>query len=203
MPYDYTEAPPPRDVELIPHGTIATVAVRIRAGNAGEDGLLKRSAKGDCEMLDLEFVVVDGEFKRRKFWEYLILDGTTDGHAKAAGFSRGTLRTIIESARGIKPDDVSPQARAARTVGLKDFDGLTFIAKIGVEKGKPKNDGSGENYPDKNILAAVITPDKREWHPIEQAPPWNSGGDRSSSGAASASGSPGPGPAITRPAWAS
>jgi hypothetical protein len=51
MPYDYTDAPPPRDIELIPHGTIATVVLHIRAGNVGEDGKLKRSAKGDCEML--------------------------------------------------------------------------------------------------------------------------------------------------------
>src|SRR6516162_9264324 len=99
MPYDYTEAPPPRDVELIPHGTIATVQMRIRPGNAGEDGLLKRSARGDCEMLDLEFVVVDGPYTRRKFWENMILAGATDGHDKADEISRGRLRTIIESAR--------------------------------------------------------------------------------------------------------
>ena len=72
--------------------------------------------------------------------------GTTDGHAKAAEVSRGTLRAIIESAKGIKPEDVSPQARQARTVELKDIDGMTFVAKIGVEKGKPRNDGSGEKY---------------------------------------------------------
>ena len=46
MPYDYTDAPPSRDIELIPYGTIATVVLHIRAGNVGEDGLLRRSAKG-------------------------------------------------------------------------------------------------------------------------------------------------------------
>jgi hypothetical protein len=197
MPYDYTEAPPPRDLEFIPHGTIATVVMHIRAGNAGEDGMLKRSKDGGCEMLDLEFVVADGEFKRRKFWEYMILEGTTDGHKKAAEISRSTLRTIIESARGIKPDDLSPEARAARTVSLKDFDNLIFVAKIGVEKGKPKNDGGGENYPDKNILAAVITPDKKEWHPVEQAPPFNGGGATGSAAPSSSA------PPIKKPEWAS
>ena len=62
MGYDYTEAPPQRETELIPHGTVATVSLKIRAGGAGEGGLLKRSAKGDCEMLDLEFTVVDGSY---------------------------------------------------------------------------------------------------------------------------------------------
>jgi hypothetical protein len=195
MAYDYTEAPPQREMELIPHGTVATVSLKIRAGGVGEGGLLKRSKDGTCEMLDLEFVVVDGPHVRRKFWEYMILAGTTDGHAKAAEFSRGTLRAIIESARGIKPDDVSPQARQARTIELKELDGMTFIAKIGVEKGKPR-DGTGDNYPDKNILAAVITPDKREWHPVEQPPPWNGGGSGGAPPTTPTSG-------IAKPVWAS
>jgi hypothetical protein len=197
MGYDYTEAPPQRETELIPHGTVATVSLKIRAGGAGEGGLLKRSKNGDCEMLDLEFVVVDTPHVRRKFWEYLILAGTTDGHAKAAEVSRGTLRAIIESAKGIKPEDVSPQARQARTVELKDIDGMTFVAKIGVEKGKPRNDGSGENYADKNILAAVVTPDKKDWHPVEQPPPFNGGGG-GSGGATPPASTP-----IAKPAWAS
>jgi hypothetical protein len=197
MAYDYTEAPPQRETELIPHGTVATVSFKIRAGGAGEGGLLKRSKNGDCEMLDLEFAVVDGPYVRRKFWEYLILAGTTDGHAKAAEVSRGTLRAIIESAKGIKPEDVSPQARQARTVELKDIDGMTFVAKIGVEKGKPRNDGSGENYADKNILAALVTPDKKDWHPVEQPPPFNGGGG-GSGGATPPASTP-----IAKPAWAS
>ena len=65
MQYDYSDAPPPRGPELIPLGTIATVVVHIRPGGVGEDGLLKRSSKGDCEMLDLEFVLVDGDYARR------------------------------------------------------------------------------------------------------------------------------------------
>jgi hypothetical protein len=198
MSYDYSDAPPPRDTALIPHGTLATIIPHIRPGGVGEDGMLKRSKDDACEMLDLEFVVGDGPHAKRRFWDPLILAGTTDGHAKAAEISRGILRTIIESARGIKPDDMSPQARAARTVSLKDFDGLSFIGKIGIEKGRAKNDGSGENWPDKNVLAAVITPDKKEWHPVEQPPPFNGGGAATSSAAPASSAPP-----IARPAWAS
>ena len=197
MAYDYTEAPPQREMELIPHGTIATLTLKIRGGGAGEGGLLKRSKDGSCEMLDLEFVVVDGPHVKRKFWEYMILAGTSDGHAKAAEFSRGTLRAIIESARGIKPDDVSPQARQARTIELKDLDGMTFVAKVGIEKGKTRNDGSSDKYPDKNILAAIITPDRKEWHPVEQPPPWN--GNGGSGGAPQAA----PAAGIAKPGWAS
>jgi hypothetical protein len=194
-PYDYTNTPPPRDFELIPHDTIATVTIRLRAGGVGEDGLLKRSAKGDCEMLDAEFTVVDGSYSKRKFWGYFVLHGETAGHEKAAEISRGTLRAILDSALGLKPDDTSPKARAARTVNLAAFEGKTFIARIGVEGGREKNDGSGEYWPDKNILAGVITPDKKEWRSVEQPPPFNSG----NSGSASAPSTP----PITRPEWAS
>ena len=121
-------------------------------------------------MLDLEFVVVDGPQAKRKLWERMVISGTTDGHAKAAEISRGKLRAILESARGIKPGDVSPEARKARTAEFSDFDGLRFIAKIGIEKGSPKNDGSGENYADRNTIAMVITPDRKDWHAVEQAP---------------------------------
>jgi hypothetical protein len=197
MPYDYTDAPPPRDMEPIPHGTIATLVLHIRPGGVGEDGMLKRTKAGDAEMLSCEFTVADGTHKGRKLFEYLILEGTTDGHAEAVKISRGTLKAIIDSALGLKPDDVSPQARAARTVSLRDFEGKTFIGKIGIEKGKPKNDGTGENWADKNILAGVVTPDKKEWHASEQPPPFNGGG------AAPASTPPQSAPPVQRPGWAS
>ena len=70
---------------------------------------------------------------------------------------------------------MSAEARAARTVGVKQFEGMNFIAKIGVEMGGPRKDSSG-NYPDKNILAGVITKDKPGWHAVEQPPPFNGGG---------------------------
>jgi hypothetical protein len=197
--YDYSSAPPPRDLELIPAGTIASVQLRIRPGGAGEEGLLKRSAKGDCEMLDCELVLVDGPYSRRKFWTNFVLEGTTAGHAQAAEMSRGVLRGILESARNIRPDDLSDQARARRMASLKDFDNITFVARIGVEKGKSKNDGSGENYPDKNVIAGIITPDKKGWHSVEQPPPFNGDG----TGAAASPPPATPAPGITKPSWAS
>jgi hypothetical protein len=86
--FDYSEAQSQREIDLIPHGTIATLQLTVRSGGAGEDGMLKRSQDGLCEMLDLEFVVVEGEYVRRKFWERFVLVGTTDGHARAIEISR-------------------------------------------------------------------------------------------------------------------
>ena len=80
------------------------------------------------------------------------------------------------SARGIRPDDLSDQARARRTADLKDFDNIIFIARIGIEKGKPKNDGyRRELCRTRTSSPAIITPDKKDWHPVEQPPPFNGG----------------------------
>jgi len=194
MPFDYTDAPPP-SFELIPDGTVASVSIHIRPGNAGEDGMYKRSGNGECEMLDLEFTVLDGIYKARKFWTNLLTAGTTDGQKKMAAGNIGVLKAILDSALGLKPDDKSDQARAARNVGPKKFEGMCFIAKIGIEAGGAKKDGSG-NYPDKNVLAGVITPDKRDWHSIEQPPPFNGGGAGAAAAPASSA------PPVDRPSWA-
>jgi hypothetical protein len=202
MPYDYSDAPPPRDFELIPPNTVATLRLHIQGGGAGEDGMLKRSKDGRCEMLALEFVVVDGDLAKRKFWENWIIEGID--YAKAIEMSRGRIKSVLDSPQGLNPKDIGPQARAARTKSYKELEGLTFIGKIDIEKGTPKNDGSGESWPDKNILAAIITPDRREWHPVVQPPPFNGGGP-TTPGSTTPSGAAPPTstPPITRPGWAS
>jgi hypothetical protein len=189
MPFDYTDVPS----QLIPDGTTATVSMHIRAGGAGEDGILKRSSSGECEMLDLEFTVLDGTYKGRKFWHNLLLSGTTDGQKQMAAGNLGVLKAILDSALGLMPNDVSTEARARRTVSLKQFEGMCFIAKIGEEKGGPKKDGG--TYPDKNILAGAITKDKKDWHPVEQPPPFDSGGAAPPSSTA-------PAAPVERPSWA-
>jgi hypothetical protein len=193
MPFDYTDAPPP-SFDLIPDGTVATVSIHILPGNVGEDGMLARTKAGDAEMLNLEFTVLDGAYKGRRFWHNLLLVGATDGQKKMAAGNLGVLKAILDSALGLMPNDVSAEARAARTVSVKWFDGKSFIAKVGEEKGGPKKDGG--NYPDKNILAGAITKDKSGWHPIEQPPPFNGGGGAPPSTPSA------PAAAVERPDWA-
>jgi hypothetical protein len=192
--YDYSNA---RAFEPIPEGTIATISLHINAGNAGDDGLLTRSQDGGCEMLVAEFTVCDGPYKGRKIWERMILVGSTPGHAQAIDISRRTLKAILDATRGLKPDDMSDAARAARTVELSDFEGATFLAKIGIEKGGPVKDKPGELWPDKNALVMVITNDKTEWRPIDQPPPF----EGSISTASNSGGAPSSLP-VERPSWA-
>ncbi len=162
---DLNEASEQREGGLIPEDTIATVHMTVRPGNADEGGWLKRSKDGATLAIDGEFTLVDGEYAKRKFWKLFTVkaaDGATDGQKRACDISASQLRAIIESARGIRPDDESEQAKAMRQLtSYGDFNGLRFIAKIGIEKGK-------DGYKDKNSLDAAITPDRKAWHKVEQ-----------------------------------
>jgi hypothetical protein len=147
---------------VIPANTIVTLQLTIRPGGAGDDGWLKRSGDGKSEGIDAEFTVVDGPFAKRKFWQRYTLSGTTPGHAEAGQISRNALRAILESARGIRPDDKSETAVAARKLtGWADLDQIRFIAKLGVQP--PQG-----SFPAKNTILTVITPEQKEWVKLEQ-----------------------------------
>jgi hypothetical protein len=134
----------------------------IKPGDTGEGLWLKTSKDGKSEGLDCEFIVVDGEHAKRKFWSRLTIAGETDGQKQAVDISRRTLRAILESARGIKPDDVSDSAKAARQVASwGDFDGVRFMGRIGVQPAQGQ-------YGPKIILLEVITPDRKHWRRVEQ-----------------------------------
>ena len=190
MPYDYTDAPPSKFEPKIPEGTKTNVAIHIKPGGVGEDGMLTRSKEGDCEMLAIVFTVADGTYKGEKWPEWWVLEGTTDGHAKAGEITRRKLKAVLDSAFGLDPNDKSPEARARRTISLGELEGMAFMAEIGIEKGRG-------DYGDKNIVANVITKDKKDWRPVEQPPPFNGGG------AAPSAAPPNAAPPIQRPGWAS
>src|SRR4051794_36396803 len=100
MPFDYNKAPD-QFGELIPDGTMVVLRLNIRPGGVGEDGLCKRSKDGSHEYLDCEFSVIGGEYAKRKFWDYAIINGSAEGYAKAADGTRGKLKAILESARNV------------------------------------------------------------------------------------------------------
>lgn len=162
MSFDFNQADKQQGgFDLIPAGTVARVVMNIRPGGAGDGGWFKASQSSDAMMLDCEFIITEGPFAKRKIWQYMVVSGgkqNEKGESIAAGISRASLRAILESARGIDPDDHSDKAIAARrTNGWQDFQGIEFWAKLGVEKDK-----TGQ-YQDKNKIATIITPDMKDY----------------------------------------
>jgi hypothetical protein len=153
--------------ELIPEGTICHVAMSIRPGGVGDDGILTQSRSSDAQYLNCEFVVIEGAYDKRKFWVNLTVAGgqvDEQGQSKAGNITRATLRAILESSRNVRPDDESDEAKRKRLAqGYGDFNGIQFWAKVGVEPAK------GE-YKAKNTLGSVITPDKPGYGGASAAP---------------------------------
>jgi hypothetical protein len=158
--YDLNDAGEQRDV--IPLGTTVTLDMSVKGGGAGDGGWLTTAKSGNSKHLNCMFKVIDGPYADRRFWSCLTLHGTTSGHEEAAQISRRTLRAILESARGIRPDDNSDAAKKVREItNWGDFDGIRFMAVVGVE---PPRDGRAA----KNTLMRVITPEQVGWTQIEQ-----------------------------------
>jgi hypothetical protein len=187
--------------EPIKAGTTVTLVMKIKPGNTGIDHLCKRSSKGDSEGLDVEYIVKGGEYNKRKIFAFHLLDGVTSGHAKASEISRSLLRAIYESVHAIDPNDNSPEATSRRaSASLADFNGATFAAELGIERGGEKQGGG--NYPDKNIISKVLRLGDKGYQKLDQPPATPI--ERSTPPATnSTNGSPAVSPTmIAKPGWA-
>lgn len=159
MSIDLNDAPQQQG-DLIPDGTVALLHATIRPGNAGPGGWLTPSKSSDALYLNFELTVLNGPHARRKVWQNVTLDGgkRNDRGASIGGeIGRALLRAILESSRGVRPDDESATAKQARQVpDLGAFNGMEFVGRIGVEEGR-------NGYKPRNRLDAAVTPDKPEW----------------------------------------
>jgi hypothetical protein len=168
MSYDFNDAQAQRmpSGDLIPDGTFAKVRMTIRPGGTNgaspmDAGLLKAAAESDAKMLDCEFTVVEGPFVRRKFWQnFTVAGGKVDdkGQSKGWNISKASFRAMVDSALNLSPKDMSEAAKAKRVLqGLKQLDGITFVARIMVEP------ASDPKYRDQNRLANVVLPDEPQY----------------------------------------
>jgi len=140
--------------DVIPAGTIAKVRLKIRPGGYDDpsqgwtDGVATRNEQKGSVYIDAEYTVMGGKYDKRKVWSLIGLHSPNG--PKWAEMGRSFIRAALESARGIKPNDESEQAKQARVINsLRDLDGLEFVAKIDVEEGQ-------NGYGDKNKINQVI-----------------------------------------------
>ncbi|MFT0532414.1 hypothetical protein ACMHYJ_06205 [Castellaniella hirudinis] len=153
--------------DLIPKGTIVPVRMTIRPGGYDDPaqgwtgGYASETFETGSVYLSCEFVVLAGEFAKRKVWSLIGLHsrkGPTWGQ-----MGRSFIRAALNSARNIHPKDNSPQAAAARRIqGFQDLDGIEFLARIDIEK-----DGRGD---DKNVIHTVIEPDHPQYAKVMGVP---------------------------------
>ena len=146
--------------DLIPRGTIVPVRMTIKPGGYNDPsqgwdgGCATQSFETGSVYLAAEFVITAGEHAKRKLWSNIGLysqKGPTWGQ-----MGRSFVRVALNSARNVHPQDNSPQAAAARRIqGLRDLDGLEFLARVDIEK-----DSRGE---DRNVVKLAVEPDHTEY----------------------------------------
>ena len=157
---DFNNSDNQQSFDVIPNNTLAKVRMQIRPGgyddaNQGWNGgyATKNDNTGSI-YLSCEFVVLEGEFARRKIWSLIGLH--SDKGPEWSNMGRSFIKAILNSAKGFKESDVSEAAQNARRInGLKDLDGIEFVAKISVGK-----DQNGEG---KNEIKFAITPDHKDY----------------------------------------
>tara|TARA_R110002072_G_scaffold129148_1_gene267425 strand:+ start:302 stop:910 length:609 start_codon:yes stop_codon:yes gene_type:complete len=149
------------DFSLIPHGTIARAILYIKPQMDGvtipdlaQDAIFRQSATSSAKWIECEFTIIGGQFDKRKVWHNLFFDGdkkNASGVSMSKEIGLRTLRGLVDSAKGLSPADMSPEANALRQIpSLEAINGMEFCIKIAVEKGT-------NGYEDKNKMLAPIT----------------------------------------------
>ena len=163
---DFNDAEQQQSFDLIPKGTVAPVRMTIKPGGHDDasqgwtGGYATQSFETGSIFLACEFVILDGEYARRKMWSNV---GLHSSKGPAWGnMGRTFIRAVLNSARNIQPQDNSAQASAARRIqGFNELDGIEFVARIDVEK-----DGRGEL---RNVVKIAVEPDQADY-PRASAP---------------------------------
>lgn len=193
---DFNDAEDQREFALIPHKSIVKVIASIRPGGYDDanhgwvGGYATRSDKTGAIYLNVKYTIVEGQYAKRVIFGLIGLHSPKG--PEWANIGRSFLRAMLNSARGIQPADVSQQAQNARRIrGFGDLDGLTFAAKVEIEK--------DQNNEERNVIKAVIQPDHKEYASVMGGTPIVQVAVSQTS--ASQTGQPGPN-GFSMPAWA-
>lgn len=190
MSIDFNNSENQSNFDLIPNGTLAKVRMSIKPGGYDDQnqgwvgGYATRNEATGSIYLSCEFVILEGEYAKRKVWGILGLHSNKG--PEWGNMGRSFIKAILNSARGFSESDNSPAAQSARKInGIGDLDGIEFVAKITTKK--------DQNEELRNEIRFAITPDNKDYKAImgSIAMPM-----------AKASVNQAPAPAANRPAWA-
>ena len=191
---DFNSADDQNNFDLIPKGTFVKVRMTIRPGGYDDasqgwtGGYATQSNTTGSVYLNCEFAVLDGPYAKRKMWSLIGLHSPKG--PEWANMGRAFVKGILNSARGLHPQDNTPQAQQARRIqGFADLDGIEFVTKVEMDK-----DQYGE---DKNVVKTAITPDHKDYAGVMGSAPQGQPAQQANTPASSQSAAP-----TGRPSWA-
>jgi hypothetical protein len=158
--FDFNNAAEQSSFDLIPKGTLVKVCMTIKPGGYDDPsqgwtgGFATRNANTGSVYLNCEFVVLEGEYARRKMWSLIGLHSPKGPEWTNMG--RTFIKAILNSARGIHPGDNSQAAQNARRIAsFADLEAIEFLGKVDLEK-----DQNGE---DRSVIRSAITPEHKDY----------------------------------------
>jgi hypothetical protein len=162
MPINYADAEDQRP-DLIPDGVYQFKAEVILGGH-GEDGALTLASSGRSMHLALVCTVNEGDHRGRKIYDNVTLALVENNKLPklepkqlnnlqtAVRMGRAKIKALLNSARGLNPNDKSEATEAKRAIGSHDdLTGMIFWAEIGEE---PARGGYGA----KNRIERIVEP---------------------------------------------
>ncbi len=148
MSLDFNNADQQLDFSPLPDGSIVKVGFTVKPGGAGTDGSLKNNKANNGTLLEMECVILSQPHANRKLFERWNIDHPNQ---TAVNISRSKIRALLNSARGINPDDQSPNAAQARTLNAYgEISGMVAVARLTVKK--------SEGYKDQNEIDYIVEP---------------------------------------------
>jgi len=198
--FDFNSAAEQSSYDLIPKGTVVRVRMTIKPGGYDDPsqgwtgGYATRSLSTGSVYLNCEFVVLDGPFARRKMWSLIGLYSAKG--AEWTNMGRTFIKAILNSARGINPNDSSPAAQNPRRIsGFADLEGIEFVGKVDWDK--------DQNGQDKCVIKSAVTPEHKDYAAHMNGAPAGAASAPASSGGANAyAQATGRAPVPCRPSWA-
>jgi hypothetical protein len=185
MPINYADADDQR-VNIIPAGTYKLKA-EVAIGNYGADNTLMLARNGRSMHVQMICTVVADvaggeEYAGRKVWEYFTveLDETVQPPLptkelgrlrRAVRIGRSKIKAIINSARGLNPDDKSEATEAKRAINThEDLTGMIFWAELKEEPARGEYKASNKidyivepgdaDYPKATAQSLAVAPAK-------------------------------------------
>ena len=157
---DFNSAEDQQSFDLIPKGSLLKVRMTIKPGGHDDasqgwsGGFATQNYNTGSVYLQAEFVVLEGEFVRRKMWSNIGLYSPKG--PKWGQMGRSFIKSILNSSRGLMPNDNSLQTQEKRRIGgIGDLDGIEFIGRVDFEKDQYDNA--------KNVIKNAITPDHKDY----------------------------------------
>ena len=158
----------------IPAGSSVLVRLTIRKPKYDAPGMdMVGITQSGLFFLDAEYEVMAGTYAGLKLWENLFLPTAhqdqhtkmTDGQVKACNIAWAKIRALVESARGIDPKDMTPQAKRKRDISSwLDLSGMEFPVIVGI-KNEPSTGNNGRVYWN-NSISRIIPSTAKEHHLI-------------------------------------